>query len=203
MRASNSARDDSEIPTTATIAEIPMATPRIKRGAQAPAGDALKGDASEVLGREVARHVDRRRRSARDRRVARSVAIGMPDLVIVGDDDDGLTVSLQLSEEIEHDVARGTVEVPGGLVGEDEGGFFDDGAGHGNTLLLATGQGRRSMSAPMRPDRPAQALRRPEPGGHRDGAPTVQQSHRDVVEHAQSVEKEELLEHEPDSGPPR
>ena len=75
----------------------------------------------------------------------------------MGDDDDGLTVSLQLSEEIEHDVARGTVEVPGGLVGQHEGRLPDDGPSHGNTLLLSTGQRARSMSAPMRQTDPLSA----------------------------------------------
>src|SRR5271155_3157675 len=62
------------------------------------------------------------------------------DVGLVGDDDDGVAVGVELVEE-GHDLVAGLgVEVAGGLVGEDDGGAIDEGAGDGNTLLFAAGE---------------------------------------------------------------
>ena len=60
---------------------------------------------------------------------------------VVGDDDDGGAVLLvDLEEEVVHRVAGLGVEVAGGLVGEEELGREDQGAGEGDALLLAAGE---------------------------------------------------------------
>ena len=60
---------------------------------------------------------------------------------VVGDHEDGLAEALvEVAEEIEDDVGIFGVEIAGGLVGEEDGGTVDDGAGDGDALLLATGE---------------------------------------------------------------
>ena len=62
------------------------------------------------------------------------------DVGLVGDEDDGVAVGVELVEE-GHDLVAGLgVEVSGGLVGEDDGGAVDEGAGDGDALALAAGE---------------------------------------------------------------
>ena len=65
-------------------------------------------------------------------------AVGvLGDIWLMGDDDDGVAVGMELVEE-GHDLVAGFgVEVSCGLVGEDDGGFVDQGAGDGDALALA------------------------------------------------------------------
>src|SRR5205085_8439169 len=65
-------------------------------------------------------------------------------LRVVGDHDDGLVEAVvHLLEHVQDDGRVLGVEVARGLVGEDEGGLRDDGAGEGHALLLAAGELQR------------------------------------------------------------
>src|SRR4051794_19021618 len=60
------------------------------------------------------------------------------DVLLVGDEDDGPSTVVQVVEDA-HDVGAGPgVEISGRLVGEYQGRCGDQGAGHGDPLLLAT-----------------------------------------------------------------
>src|SRR4028119_128662 len=62
------------------------------------------------------------------------------DVGLVGDQDDRVALGVELVEQ-RHDLGRGRrVEVPGRLVGEQDGRLVDQGAGHGHALALAAGQ---------------------------------------------------------------
>src|SRR5262245_42262310 len=66
---------------------------------------------------------------------------GVPRHVgLVGDDDDGDAVTVQVLEQ-GHDLDAGPrVESASGLVGQDEYRFVDKGAGDGDALLLTAGE---------------------------------------------------------------
>ena len=68
-------------------------------------------------------------------------AVGvLGDVGLVGDEDDGVALGVEIVEE-GHDLVAGLgVEVSGGLVGEDDGGVVDEGAGDGDALALAAGE---------------------------------------------------------------
>src|SRR6185437_8507630 len=53
---------------------------------------------------------------------------------------DGCAVAVQVLEQFHHGFAVARVEVSGRLVGEQDGGRSGEGAGHGNALLLASGE---------------------------------------------------------------
>ena len=62
------------------------------------------------------------------------------DVRLVGDEDDGVALGVEVVEE-RHDLLAGLgVEVAGGLVGEDDGGTVDQRAGDGDALALAAGE---------------------------------------------------------------
>ncbi len=62
------------------------------------------------------------------------------DFGLMGDEHDGVAVGVQGVKQ-GHDFEAGLgVEVSGGLVGEDDGGPVDQGAGDGHTLALAAGE---------------------------------------------------------------
>lgn len=47
---------------------------------------------------------------------------------------------MEVDEDLEDGVAGCAVEVAGGFVGQEEGGFVDERAGDGDALLLAAGE---------------------------------------------------------------
>ena len=62
------------------------------------------------------------------------------DVGLVGDEDDGVAAGVEIVEE-GHDLVAGFgIEISGGLVGEDDGGLVDEGAGDGDALTLTTGE---------------------------------------------------------------
>ena len=64
------------------------------------------------------------------------------DVGFVGDQDDGDAFFVEFAEQ-RHDFFAGVaVEVAGRLVGEDQAGGVDQGAGDGDALLLAAGDAR-------------------------------------------------------------
>ena len=62
-------------------------------------------------------------------------------VVAVGDDEDGAALAAEAVEVLEDEVGVGRVEVAGGFVGEDEGGLAGKGAGKGDALAFAGGEG--------------------------------------------------------------
>src|SRR5437762_14261732 len=62
------------------------------------------------------------------------------DVALVGDQDDRVALAVQLLEQPHDLLPGGAVEVPGGLVGEQDGGAHDQGAGGGQPLPLAPGE---------------------------------------------------------------
>ena len=58
----------------------------------------------------------------------------------MGDDDQRLTGTVHLEQEIEHGAGGRAVEVARRFVGPDDGGLADQGAGDGDSLLLTAGQ---------------------------------------------------------------
>ena len=62
------------------------------------------------------------------------------DIRLVGDEDDGVALGLELVKE-GHDLDAGFgVQVAGGLVGQDDGGTVDQGAGDRYALALSAGE---------------------------------------------------------------
>lgn len=57
---------------------------------------------------------------------------------IVGDHHGGLPFSVQIAEKVKDLSAGGLVEIPGGLVGEEDGRLVDDRPGDGDAPLFAT-----------------------------------------------------------------
>ena len=69
---------------------------------------------------------------------------------VVGDHHDGLTKLVDgVAHELEHLGARPRVEVAGGLVGEDDRGVGDQGAGDGDALLLTSGELAGAVADPV------------------------------------------------------
>src|ERR1700678_3803527 len=127
---------------------------------------------------------------------------GGGDVGVVGDDHDRGAVAVQLTEQFEDGSAGCGVQVAGRLVGHDQGGPAGQGPGNGGALLLAAGQLVRPVVAAMpQPDPLDGRLRQPAPLG--DPPAPVQQAAGDVVEHAEAIEQEELLEHETDTPGPQ
>ena len=62
------------------------------------------------------------------------------EVFVVGDDDEGDALTVEFEEEIDDFGAGGGVEVAGGLIGEDNFGVVDDGAGDTDALFLAAGE---------------------------------------------------------------
>src|SRR5271163_774825 len=68
---------------------------------------------------------------------------------IVGDHYDGLAeILVQAAEHLEDDFGIFGVEIAGGLIGEKDFGFIDDGSGDGHALLFAPGHFRGAMMKP-------------------------------------------------------
>ena len=69
---------------------------------------------------------------------------------VVGDQDQGRALGArQLEQEVHHLLAGGAVEIAGRLVGQQELGPADEGARHGNPLLLAARELRRIVAEAM------------------------------------------------------
>ena len=141
-------------PTRATTDATPMITPSIVRAARS----------RPVRRRENARRTSSRILMPTEPPVADvHLAAGRcGDLGVVGDEDDRAARPVELAEQLEDLAARGLVEVAGRLVGEDERGVGDEGAGDGDALLLAAGELGRLVGRPGRRGRGARAPRSPD-----------------------------------------
>ena len=121
--------------------------------------------------------------------------------MVVGDQDDGPTLAVQIGQQVHDRRARAAVEVARRLVGEHDRRVGDEGAGDGDTLSFATRQGAWAMAAAVsEPDRVERRLGLcctpvPRHAG-------VQQTVGDVVERGERLDEVELLEDETDAPPP-
>src|SRR5271169_3460844 len=136
--------DDWEMPSTPTMAAMPMLMP--------------SADSAARTRRLRSPRLPTRSRSRRDSRelpvscADRSITDDPPvsdldvpfhgggDVGVVGDDHDGGAVAVQLAEQVQDGRAGRGVQVAGGLVGHDQGGPAGQGPGDGGALLLATGK---------------------------------------------------------------
>ena len=76
------------------------------------------------------------------------------DVLFVSDHHHGPALGMQTCKRRHHVHARFGVEVSGGFVSEDQGRIGDDGAGNGDSLLLATGHLVGKVAHPIfQPDR--------------------------------------------------
>ena len=84
-------------------------------------------------------------------------------LDVVGDQHQGATGLVQLVHEAEHVGSRDGVEVAGRLVGQDQVGLGDQRPGHGDPLLLPTGELAGTVLHPAGQSHPAPARPWPAP----------------------------------------
>src|SRR5215813_5265575 len=104
-------------------------------------------------------------------------------LGIVRHEHDGrLSVPVDVDEEIDHLMARAAVEVPGGLVGEEDRRIVGERARDGDALLLSSRQLRRIVMA---------ARREADLREQRIGAPAWVRRARDLERHAHVLERGE------------
>src|SRR5579872_1497547 len=191
--------DDWEMPSTPTMAAMPMLIPR--------------ADSAARTRRLRKPRLPSRARSRRDRqdppmsRAGRRIADDPPvpdhdpaihcggHREIVGDDHDGRPLSVQLAEQVQERCARHRVEVARGFVGHHECRAAGEGTGDGGALLLATRELIRVVPHPVAEADAVDGRLGQSPALGQPSAP-VQQAVGDVVEHAEAVEQEELLEDE-------
>ena len=142
------------------------------------------------------------RRGRRVRRPSSRCSTGWPDagdqVLVVGGDQHGGAQPVQLDEQPEDAQGHLVVDVAGRLVGQQDVGPADHGAGDGQPLLLAAGQGRRAWRACGAQADPGQQL------GHVGAvvgrlAAGDAQRQGGVVEGRQVVEQAEVLEHHADA----
>src|ERR1700722_11282016 len=210
--------DDWEMPSTPTMAAMPMlmpsadsaARPRRLRSPRLPTRSRSRPDSREAPAPAAGRAGRGRPRSGSGRCITEDPPVsdldaplhGRGHVVVVGDDHDGRSVPVQLAEQVQEGGAGGGVQVAGRLVGHDQGGPADQGPGDGGALLLAAGQLVRPVPG---------SVTEPDPLDGRLGQPAalggppapVEQALGDVVEHGQPVEQEELLEDEAQAAGPQ
>src|SRR5580658_221288 len=145
--------DDWEMPSTPTMAAMPMLMP--------------SADSAARTGLLSSPRLPTRSRSRRDsrelppsrsrRRITDDPPVpdldapfhGRGHVVVVGDDHDGRAVPVQLAEQLQEGRASGGVQVAGRLVGHDQGGPAGQGPGDGGALLLAARQLVRPVPGPV------------------------------------------------------
>ena len=118
--------------------------------------------------------------------------------LVVGGDDDGGAEAVHLGKQLHEALGLVVVEIAGRLIGQQQGGAVDDGAGDGDTLLLAAGKlGGPGVALFGQTDPPHDfgnvgaylAL----------GAAGDAQREGDVVVGGEVGEEAEILEHHPDA----
>src|SRR5665809_62842 len=120
--------------------------------------------------------------------------------IIVGGDNDRGTEPVELNKEAEQAVADGLIDVPRGLVGEQELGARYHGAGDGRALLLAPGQDLRVGVDAVAEPHPADEV------GHVLAVVGLLLAHdpqgkRHILPGGEMVEQPEILEDHADPAP--
>ncbi len=117
---------------------------------------------------------------------------------VVGDDDDGDALAVQLLEQIEDLLAGVGVQRAGRLVGQDDIRPVDQGAGDGDALLLAAGE---FVGAVVGAVAQADALQRRAGAAQAllAGQPGVHQRQGDLFDSRGARQQVELLEDEADA----
>ena len=119
------------------------------------------------------------------------------DVGLVGDQDDGVALGVQPLEE-PHDLLAGLgIEVPRGLVGEEDRGLHDEGSGDGHPLALPA----RELARPVGDPRPEVHHVEGAPGDGQPlflGHPGVDERQLHVVERGGAGQQVEGLEDEAD-----
>src|SRR5262245_28319342 len=115
------------------------------------------------------------------------------------DHDDRRSVSVELVEEGEDRLAGGAVDVPGGLVREQDRRPTDEGPRDRDALALASGQLGGSGQQPIAESDACQRFRGP-PASHVGRRAGVEQPIGNVLERGRVLGEKELLEDEPDPG---
>src|SRR5579872_5304035 len=180
--------DDWEMPSTPTMAAMPMLMPSADRRAR------TRRLRSPRLPTRI-----RSRRDSREpppsrggRRITEDPPVSDLDtplhggghLEVVGDDHDGRALLVQGAQQRQDGFARGRVQVPGGLVRHDQGGATGQRPGDGGALLLAAGELVGPVpEAVAEPDLLDGCLRHAPAIGQL--AAPVEQAVGDVVEHAE------------------
>ena len=68
----------------------------------------------------------------------------------MGDNDYGdALLPVEVGEHIDYLFAGAAVQIAGGLVGQEDGGFFNEGAGYADTLLLSAGEFCGAVAHPV------------------------------------------------------
>ena len=214
ISASSPACDEAESPSTATMAATPMAMPRADRLARSLRAriptlarrNRSRGRSRAGTGR-LASVMARNPGAGPGRAVGHDAPVqhldhpghaSGPQAQVVGDDDDGRPLGVQVLEKFQDGEAGDTVQVPGRLVGQDDRRASDDRPGNGDPLALAPRELGRDRGQLVRQAHAGQGVgcglaavgKRctgvKEPVGH-------------VVENALVLGQEELLEDEPDA----
>src|SRR3990167_1551178 len=116
---------------------------------------------------------------------------------VVGDDQQGQALAVELFEQPDHLGTGMAVEVAGGLVGEQQRRLHDHGTGDGDALTLAAGQLRRAMPNPVTEVQPLHQARA---AALALGRLDTGQEHRqfDILQGGQARDQVVGLEHETD-----
>jgi YfiH family protein len=125
---------------------------------------------------------------------------GLEQRVVVGGEDDGRTLVVDVAEQAEKLGGKIGVEVPGGLVGENQPRLIDQCPGDGDPLLLAAGEGLGIGRLPVMESESLEHVVGPAMGlAGRD--PMEPKDEGDVLENRLSTEQLEVLENHPDFPP--
>src|SRR5579859_5162101 len=189
--------DDWEMPSTPTMAAMPMLMPsadsaartRRLRSPRLPTRSRSRRDSREPPAPAAGRAGRGRPLSRAGRCITDDPPVsdldmplhGRGHVVVVRDDHDGGAVAVQLAEQLQDGRAGGGVQVAGRLVGHDQGGPPGQGPRDGGALLLAARELVRPVpGAVAEPDPPDGRLGQQPPLG---GPPApVEQAVGDVVE---------------------
>jgi hypothetical protein len=120
---------------------------------------------------------------------------------VVGDHAHRRAAAVQLAQQLHHAPAVARVQVPRGLVGEDDGRVAHHRARHRHALLLAARELRRVVPLPVAHPHPLQRRRHaPTPlgAGERVLARAVRERQLHVLVHREVADQVERLEDEPD-----
>lgn len=117
-------------------------------------------------------------------------------LLLVGNDHECLLLGLaQLGDQRVEALAVTIVQIPGRLVGQDDGRFIDEGTGNRNTLLLAAGELGRAMGHPFGESHFGEEAHRPQLGLLLI-RPVQQAWHHNILERGELREQVVKLENE-------